>query len=177
MANPMTITTGNIIIGPCSSFSVDGQEVGATTGGVQFSMKETYTSLSIDQVAADVADAIKDQQYSIKTTLAETTLENLALAWDTFAAPVVGTSPASKTLNLGIKTGLKKEHTVTFVGPAPDGYSTRTYTCTKAVTVVSAVDESSKDKAKEYVVEFKIHPDFTQAGAEFGTIVDEPTAS
>ncbi|MFB5192653.1 hypothetical protein [Alicyclobacillus fastidiosus] len=170
--SPMTITTNNIIIGPCTSFTVDGNAVGATDGGVTLTVKETLTSIAIDQATADVVDAVKSVEATVKTTLSEATLQNLAIAMD-MPAPVVGTSPANLTLSLAMNTGKKKEHALVFVGPAAGTYANRTYTCPKAVSIVSVDETVMKDKQKGYVVEWKLHPDLTNLTAPFGTVVDQ----
>ncbi|WP_436664233.1 hypothetical protein ACOALA_04100 [Alicyclobacillus acidoterrestris] len=170
--NPMAVTAANIIMGPCTSFTVDGNETGGTSGGVSMTRKETLVAVTVDQYTADVAHGIKDQQVTIKTTVSEATLQNLAMAWD-MGAPVAGTDPASLTLNLLMATGMKTEHALVFVGPAPPPYSTRTYTVPKAISIVSAEETIIKDKEKGYVLEFQVHPDLTNPAAPFGTIVDQ----
>ncbi|MCL6454371.1 MAG: hypothetical protein K6T78_12235 [Alicyclobacillus sp.] len=173
---PMTITTANIIIGPCTSFTVDGNPVGATSGGVTFEKKQTYTDLSIDQITGIAKKAIKEETYTVTTTLAEATLQNLQYALSLSAAPVVSTSPATTTLNLGLESGAV-EHKLVFVGPCPpssSNYKTRTFTLNRAINVSAVKMEIAKDKEQMYQVSFECLPDLTQpAGSEYGTIVDQ----
>ena len=167
-----------MIGGACSSFQVDTTELGGTKGGVDVERAMKFTSLSVDQVPGDVADLISGDDITIKTVLAEATLENLKLAWNSSTPVTTNTTPASKTTGMGIETGLAKEHSITFVGPAPSqgaAYTTRTYTHTKAISYATGqAFKLEKTGETVFPVTFKLHPDFTQtAGNEYGTITDQ----
>lgn len=169
------VTKGNIITGPCKSFTVDSTAVGATSGGVKATRKQTMTDLEVDQIVGVIKKALSKDSMTVETTLAEATLDNLQIAWGVTAAPVVATSPASTTLSVGVESS-PVEHTLTFVGPCPPGtgsYTTRTVTFHRAVNVTTADMDMQKDKEQGYKVTFDILPDLTQtAGSEYGTVVD-----
>jgi hypothetical protein len=166
----MAVTTTNIIIGPCTSFKVGNQDVGGTTGGVSIEKKRTFTDIEVDQYAGVIKKAIKQDTYTVKTTLAEATLQNLAYAWD--AAYNSGTS----TLNMGVASGANlapTEVTLTFIGPAPGGKQ-RTFTINRAVSMGAATPTMDRNKETVYAVEFECLPDLTKpAGQEYGTVVDQ----
>lgn len=170
----IAVTTTNIIIGACTSFKVDGTVLGGTSGGVSVEKKRTYVDLQIDQVPGIVKKGIKEETYTVKTSLAEATLAHLQVAWGLSTAPVVATTPASTTLSLGVET-TPVEHTLVFVGPAPTtaGYTTRTFTLNRAIAMVTGAMEISKDKETLFPVEFECLPNLADAGAEYGTVVDQ----
>lgn len=169
------VTTGNIIIGACTSFQVDATECGATSGGVTVEKKQTFTDLQVDQITGIVKKAVKEETYTITTSLAEATLANLQIAFGASKAPVVSTTPASTTLSLGLESG-SVEHELIFIGPCPPGatsYKTRTYTLHRAVNVTATKIDLARDKETLFAVSFECLPDLTQAaGSEYGTVVD-----
>ena len=66
-----------------------------------------------------------------------------------------------------------REHTLTFIGPAPGEYKTRTYTVHRAINVSASEHSYVKNGEVVIPVEFEILPDMTQPeGEEWGTIVD-----
>lgn len=167
-----TVNVANIIIGACTSFTVDSTAVGGTSGGVTIEKKRTFTDLQVDQVTAVIKKAIKEETYTVKTTMSEATLANLQLAWGLSTAPTTSTSPATETLNIGVETTVT-EHTLTFVGPCPSGtYTSRTFNVNRAISMAVAKPEMSKDKETVFEIEFECLPDLTKTGAEFGTVVD-----
>ena len=174
MATPY-VTTSNIIAGPCTSFTVDASAVGGTSGGVKTTRKMTFTDLEVDQIVGVLKKALSKDELTVKTTLSEATLNNLQIAWGVTAAPVVATTPASTTLNVGVEKS-PVEHTLTFIGPCPPGsgtYTTRTVTFHRAISGVNGDLDFIKDKEQGYKVTFTILPDLTQtAGSEYGTVVD-----
>lgn len=172
----MNVNAGNIIAGPCTSFQVDGVEVGGTSGGVSAERKMTFNDVEVDQVVGVVKKILTKDEITVTTTLSEATLANLQLAWGISQAPVVNTSPANTTLNVGVEKA-PVEHTLTFVGPCPPGtsnYKTRTVTFYRAINMVSAKLDFMKDKEQQYQVSFQCLPDLTkQDGSQYGTVVDQ----
>lgn len=167
-----TIDVSNLIIGPCTSFKIDDTDVGGTSNGVQIEKKQKLNGLSVDQIPGEVGQAIEDEAYTVKTELPSATLVNLQLAWGLSQAPVTDAgTPSKQTLNVGIERKVI-EHAITFTGPAPGG-KVRTYTCTRAVTMVAGAATMDKKKQMTYPVEFKILPDLAATGSEYGTVVDQ----
>lgn len=175
--SPMVITSANIIVGACTSFTVDSNAIGGTSGGVTFEKKQTFTDLSVDQATATVKKAVKQEVYTVTTTMSESTLANLQIALGSSQAPVVATTPASTTLNLSMeKTAI--EHILVFVGPCPAGtsnYTTRTFTVNRAVNVSALKLDIAKDKEQLFQVAFDCLPDLSKTASQgqFGTIVDQ----
>ncbi|GMA49319.1 hypothetical protein GCM10025857_06760 [Alicyclobacillus contaminans] len=165
----MPVNAQNIIIGPCSSFQVDGQDIGATSGGVEIQIQDKYTDIQIDQYIGIVARGLTDRTMTVKTQLAEATLQNLQIAWNQPTSPTTDAQSGAETLAIGAQPKFQY-HTLTFVGPGPNG-KTRTFTVNRATAMASGSYTVAKDKPAYVEVTFECLPDFTQpSGQEFGTV-------
>jgi hypothetical protein len=172
---PTNVTAANVIMGPCTSFQIDDQELGATEGGVSVEFKQTTQELTVDQIIDAVDIKPTKNEYTVKTTLSESTLKNLQLAWNQANPPTVDTQTQTTTLNVGLNLNLP-EHTLKFVGPAPGGEQ-RTFTLHRVFQMSSGSVDIAKDKQQGIPVEFRCLPDLTQpAGSEYGTVVDAPAS-
>lgn len=54
-------------------------DLGGTQDGVKLSVDQTYSELEVDQITLRVGSRLTKQDFTIETSLAEATLENLAL--------------------------------------------------------------------------------------------------
>lgn len=165
----MAVDTANIIIG-AGILKIDGEEVGATRDGVVMGRTVEFYDVTCDQANGVIKKHLVNQTRVLRTSLLEATLENLKLAWGGIIEEddVEGT----KTLKMGVKDG-SEEHTLTFIGPAPGEYKTRTYTVHRAINVSASEHSYLKNGEVVIPVEFEILPDMTQPeGEEWGTIVD-----
>lgn len=171
MSETSTVTVANIIIGPATSFKVDGVEVGGTDGDVTVEKQQKLQGIDVDQIPGDIAEAVTDESYEVKTNFAESTLENMQLAWGSSNTPTTVTGPpASKSMNLGIERNVI-EHTLSITGKAPSG-KIRTFTFTRAISQTAGTQSLSKTKKLTFPVSFKCLPDLTTPGAEYGTVSD-----
>jgi hypothetical protein len=94
----MAVTTTSLIQGPATIYSgaVGATEptdtavnttpqasawtdLGGTQDGVKLSVDQTYSELEVDQISLRVGSRLTKQEFTIETSLAEATLENLAL--------------------------------------------------------------------------------------------------
>lgn len=167
----MAVTSGNIIIGPVKSFTVDTTDVGATSGGVSVQPRDSFRNITVDQVVGTIKKGMTDRQIHVVTTLSETTLDNLKIAFDLGGTISTDGTSGSKTLGIGMDF-TAAEHTLTFVGPGPDGF-TRTFTINRAVGYATGNYQLRKDNESVVQVNFHCLPDMTKpAGQEYGTIVD-----
>jgi hypothetical protein len=166
-----TVTTANLIIGAAISFKIDGQDIGGTDGDVTVEKQQKLQGITVDQIPGDVAEAITDESYTIKTNFAEATLENMQIAWGSSNAPTVVTGPpAGKSMNLGIERNVI-EHTLEITGKAPNG-NFRTFTFKRAINVTAGTQILSKTKQLTFPVSFQCLPDTSTPGAEYGTVSD-----
>jgi hypothetical protein len=141
---------------PASSLA----DMGYTIDGVEITMEPDIVDIVVDQLG-DAAKLIEQSvKVMIKTTLAEATLANLAIAWGRpDAAYTAGTLGGE--LKLGVNP----------TGKSPEGLD-RTYTCWRAVSVASSAHSYKRGEATVFPVEFRILPDGSRTGEEYGVIVD-----
>lgn len=123
----MAGTVSNILFGTCT-LSVNGVDVGYTTGGVQVSKKIEQTKVEADQVAGYVKIANNFETMQVMSRLLESTLANLLVA---MAEPSSNTS-GSGDLLFGSSDPVANEYIITLTGNGPGG-TTRTYTFYRAV--------------------------------------------
>lgn len=146
-------------------------DMGYTMEGVEITMEPDMVDINVDQLG-DAAKLIEQSiKVMIKTTLAEATLANLAIAW---GRPDAAYTPGTLggELKLGVnETGKPTERQLRFTGKSPEGFD-RTYTCYRAVSVAASGHSYKRGEATVFPVEFRILPDGSQTGQEYGTIVD-----
>ena len=101
----MGVSSTNLIQGPATLYvgafgatepltvdaapGVGWEDVGGTRDGVELTIAKTYATLSVDQIVDEIGRTVVSRVVSVKTTLAEATLENLARAINE-TAPVAG---------------------------------------------------------------------------------------
>lgn len=144
-------------------------DIGFTMDGVEITLEPDIVDIVVDQLG-DAAKLIEQSiKVMVKTTLAEATLANLAIAWGRADAAY---DLATKTLEIGVnETGKPVERKLIFEGKSPDN-TARTYTVNRAVSVAASGHSFKRGEATVFPVEFRILPDASQTGAEYGTIVD-----
>jgi hypothetical protein len=146
-------------------------DMGFTIDGVEITLEPDIVDIIVDQLG-DAAKLIEQSvKVMIKTTLAEATLANLAIAW---GRPDAAYTPSGLggTLELGVNpTGKPTERQLRFTGKSPEGFD-RTYTCNRAVSVSAVGHSYKRGEATVLPVEFRILPDSAATGQEYGTVVD-----
>lgn len=171
----MSVTFLNIVVGE-GTLSVDGLDVGATQDGAELSWEPNMVDIEVDQFgdAARVVQA--SQKVSMKTKLAEATLDALALVWG-YPSSNVTTGVSTKTMQVGLHGVYPTEHTLSLVGKAPNSTATvtktRTYTNYRAISYSSSSHTLKRAENVAFPVDFRILPDPTHTGQEYGTIVDQ----
>jgi hypothetical protein len=159
------VTVANIIIG-AATLKIDGVDVGAVSGGVSIAKSTDTYAVEVDNVRAAVKYIPVKENFSVKTNLAEATLNNIRLVWNIPANQLV-----TGVLTLGLSTGLS-EHTLEITGVAPNGL-TRVYRTYRAISVRASEHAYLRTKETLVPVEFDVLPDLSRpAGTELGTITD-----
>ena len=181
--------TGNVI------GSASWNDVGATQNGIEMSWEPNMVDIEVDQFG-DAARVIQSKiKVMIKTSLAEVTLSNLAMVWGYTgsygsAAPGTGkpgmvsesftggaSSGASNVLRVGIHAASPEERFIRVIGPA-SGHSTginertRTFVATRALSASTSAGSWQRNDNYKLPVEFRILPDQSKTGQEYGTITD-----
>ena len=189
----MAVTVKNIIVGEGElrvGYNTEQTpvDIGATQEGAELSWEPDMVDIEVDQFG-DAAKVVQSRvKCMLKTNLAEATLANLAYAWGyktgaagdqaTATTPgVMAESAGTQTFNLGVHGVYPEERKVVLVGNAPGSDATttktRTYTTNRAVSYNASSHSLKRAEATVFPVEFRILPDSTQTGKEYGTIVDQ----
>lgn len=178
----MAVTFSNIIVGEGTiAMSTDGVtfvDLGATQDGAELAWEPDMVDIEIDQFG-DAARVVTSKiKVSLKTKLAEGTLENLARAWNYSVADEITTvAGVSKTLNVGIQSVYPVENAIRLVGTAPGSTATvelaRTYNCNRVIQYSSSSHMLKRAENTAFPVDFRLLPDPSKTGAEYGTIVDQ----
>lgn len=212
----MAVTTNNIIVGPGDLYVADALDtalpsltatasatassvrdaleadvawtnLGATEGGVELAYEPTYDDIMIDQWKDAARQHLTQQTYSISTQLAESTLENLILAWgyDSTSALVAGTNTTNdgitNTFNLGVLGEDPCEYQFVIVskgvggqpGCAPGTSVERAYVARRVVSVQGSTLGLRRTEATMFPVTLRMLPyDQATAGEEYGYIFD-----
>jgi predicted porin len=158
-------------------------DVGATNGGVEISWEPDMVDIEIDQYG-DAAKVIQSKvKVMVKTTLAEATLNNLALAWSydnaTGGADVKSNNDGAntKTLLFGTQSVYPFEYALQITGNAPGSTAsvtkTRKFNTKRAVSFTSSMLSMKRAEASMFEVSFRILPVTEDAGYEYGKIIDQ----
>jgi len=165
--------------------------VGSTQEGIMIGWEPDMVDIEVDQFG-DAARIVQNKQkVNIKTTMAEATLFNLALAWG-YDTGVGATEPGLRsgyaldgqgkstgTFNVGIHSVYPTERYVRVEGNGPGSNATttvyRTYRNNRCVQYSASEFALNRSENVKFTVEFRALPDSSQTGAEYGTIVDQTT--
>lgn len=178
----MAITFTNIIVGEGTLFigANEGSavDVGATQDGAEIAWEPDMVDIEVDQFG-DAARVVNSKiKVSVKTKLAEATLENLARSWN-YADGKINTVAQVKTLDVGIQPVYPEERFIKITGFAPGTTAsqtlTRTYKCNRCIQYSSSSHMLKRAENTAFPVDFRILPDPSKTGKEYGTIADNLT--
>lgn len=169
--------------------SANWKDVGFTTDGLELAYEPDYGEVEVDQLL-DAAKMFKQAMtVSLNTTFAEATLENLVIAWaqkDTSLKSGGGSGFDGETLaagesQLGIEAGAlgdaPVERQLIAVGNGVEktgsaDYSERVYHARRVLSVESNTHGLKRAEATTIPVSFRLLPDSSKSGAEYGTITE-----
>jgi hypothetical protein len=168
----MPVSKANIIIGAgwlkIGSYGADESlmvNLGATQDGVEIAMDRDFVDIKADQYPAVIAKFEINRKVTIKTSLLESTLANLAYAWGYNPS----TDIVSGQLNLTIPNN--NEWQIMFLGRGVNGL-TRRAIFWRGVSLSAGSVKYSKDGAVVIPVQFEILADTTKTGQELGVIIE-----
>lgn len=179
----MSITFSNIIVGEGTLYvganEATATDVGATQDGVEIAWEPEMVDIEVDQFG-DAARVVNSKiKVNVKTKLAEGTLDNMVLAWNYADSRLTtGGSAGSggRELKIGIQPVYPVERFIGVVGTAPGSTGAqellRRYRCNRAVQYSASSHMLQRAENTAFPVDFRILPDPTQSGAEYGTIRD-----
>ena len=164
----MPLDPDKIIIGP-AQLSIDGTNVGYTSGGVTLRKSEDYIDIEADQLKGVARKEITSERMFLNTTLLESTLENLRLAM----AEATSQTWSGSALGFGSANPVVVEHTLTVTGKGVDGKN-RTYTFYRAVKVDEVEHMiGARDQVSQIPIGFELLKDPDQ-GNKFGLVSEVP---
>jgi hypothetical protein len=194
----------NIVVGEAvvkigaSNLSLNGAgfddlpSVGYTQGGVEISWQPDMVDIEVDQFG-DAAKVIQSKvKVMVKTTMAEGTLNNLAIAWsydstlggddikannDTWASSSnTVASGATRTLLFGGQNVYPYEKAIQIEGNAPNSTASTTYVrkfrTKRAISMESSTISMKRAEATVFAVSFRVLPNSADTGYEYGKIID-----
>lgn len=195
MPGANTVTTANIVVGEAevkvgsSNTAMTNSDfdaltsVGGTQGGVEITWEPDMVDIEVDQYG-DAAKVIQSKvKVMVKTTLAEATLNNLAIAWsydnatggDDVKSNLDGSN--TKTFLFGVQNVYPFEKAVQIVGNAPgsDAATTKTrkFNTKRAISMESSTIAMKRAEASVFAVSFRILPVSSDVGYEYGKIIDQ----
>jgi len=156
------------------------RNVGFTNNGLQITYNPTYDSVTVDQLL-DTAKLFKSaMEVMIATEMSEGTLENIATVFGQ-PASTLSTSGAGVTKKdvLGLEAGAlgaaPTERQLIAVGLAPTAASTtseRVYYARRVLSVQQSQFSLARTTPTTFPVTFRLLPDASYAGSEYGKIID-----
>lgn len=132
----MAVTSTNLIQGPATIYVADfgtaepatisttpgagWTDAGGTKGGVELNIAAEWGALTVDQIVDIIESRRTGREITVKTTLAEATLENIARS-------IANTAPAAGVMNLDNDiSAFKPEYSAILIdGIAPGGFRRR----------------------------------------------------
>ena len=163
---------------------VDGKfgyrNVGFTNNGLQITYNPTYDSVTVDQLL-DTAKLFKSaMEVMIATEMSEGTLENIAAVFGQAASTLSTTGTGTgKVDTLGLEAGAlgaaPTERQLIAVGQAPTASSTsseRVYYARRVLSVQQSQFSLARTTPTTFPVTFRLLPDASYAGSEYGKIID-----
>jgi hypothetical protein len=152
----------NVVMGP-AVMTVGGVDVGFTRGGIEIRYPREYKSIEADQALGVILKKKTKEQFFVKTTLLEASLDNLALAWDQTSVAVLGTN-----------SSVVQEKVIIITGPGPNN-KTRVVTLLRCISNSEGAAKWTKDEEQGIEVEYECIKQDGSGGTtlgKMGTIVD-----
>ena len=156
------------------------RNVGFTNNGLQITYNPTFDSVTVDQLL-DTAKLFKSaMEVMIATEMSEGTLENIATVFGQPASTLStsGTGVTKKDV-LGLEAGAlgaaPTERQLIAVGLAPTAASTtseRVYYARRVLSVQQSQFSLARTTPTTFPVTFRLLPDASYAGSEYGKIID-----
>lgn len=160
--------------------SANWRYVGATTDGVEIGMTTDIGEVEVDQLKDSALIFNTGQSAMVNTRLAEPTLANLLVSWGLRSSDLVN---SGNTLNLAQLPDEIVERSIAIVGNAPLGSAgtgqkrERVYFGRRVLNVDAGSHTLSRTEATTLPVSFRLLPDTTRPGSEYGTILDRTIAA
>lgn len=161
------------------SDEADFVNVGYTSDGLELSFEPDFGEVSVDQVL-DVAKLFKQgMKVTMKTSLAEATLENLLVSLAYNDSELTGTKSSSAGQELNLSAGdigeCPVERGIVAVGAGTGDCAVsdkveRVYVAYRALSIDNVTVSAKRDEATKFEVSFRLLPEDTTGS--YGKIID-----
>lgn len=191
----MAVNVSNIVVGEATIklgdsanattiAAMDGfADLGATQNGVEISWEPDMVDIEIDQYG-DAARIVQSKvKVMVKTTMAEATLNNLAIAWNydqnTGGSSIINNNDGAntRTFKFGSQSVFPYEKGLVITGTAPNSAAgavkTRKFYTKRAISMEASNVTMKRAEASVFAVGFRILPKTEDTGYEYGKIVDQ----
>jgi hypothetical protein len=152
------------------------RNVGFTSEGLELAYEPDWGDVEVDQLLDSARIFKTSMRVTLNTTLVEATLENLLVAWGQQGTPTSTTSDSTVGIAGGALGDEPVERSIAAVGPAPRSASNqkreRLYHGRRALSVESVTISARRSEASMFPVSFRLLPDATFPGQEYGVIRD-----
>jgi hypothetical protein len=178
-ALPTVAGTASMV--PALDGSADWRHTGFTSEGVEVSYEPDYGEVEVDQLLDSAKLFKQSMRVTVNTTFSEATLENLLVVWGqqntTYTS---GTTEETLAIAAGALGDEPTERSVAFVGPAPRADAgtkrERVYHVRRALSIESSSHSLRRNEATVFPVSFRLLPDPSFSGQEYGVIRDRNIA-
>ena len=159
-----------IIYGAATRFELDSISLGATLGSIIVRRETELTDIQSDMGATLNKVRTSDRMF-IETELAQSTLNNLVVAWGGMVAQTTHTDGTvlSKRLPLSITSNRQASRQMILEGPGTDNYFRR-YTFSKVVSLIQTEQSMRKAGIIAVPIEFEVLMDPQLNSEQFGKI-------
>jgi hypothetical protein len=178
-ALPTVAGTASMV--PALDGSADWRHTGFTSEGVEVSYEPDYGEVEVDQLLDSAKLFKQSMRVTVNTTFSEATLENLLVVWGqqntTYTS---GATEETLAIAAGALGDEPTERSVAFVGPAPRADAgtkrERVYHVRRALSIESSSHSLRRNEATVFPVSFRLLPDPSFSGQEYGVIRDRNIA-
>lgn len=165
------------------SANANWRDVGFTTNGLSIVYTPTYDDVVVDQLKDAAQIFATALTVEAQTQFAEPVLNNLMVAWgqNITSLTLSGTPEvqgSSDTMNIpsGALGDYPVEHSFVAIGKAPKTPGgkrrERVYYARRAISMDAVTTAQTRTDASVIPVTFRLLPDVTYSGSEYGSIVD-----
>ncbi|QJD50803.1 protein with Ig domain [Streptomyces phage Bmoc] len=180
-APALPTVSGTASIVPALDADTDWRHSGFTSEGVEVSYEPDYGEVEVDQLLDSAKLFKQSMRVMVNTTFSEATLENLLIVWGQQNTTLTeGASDKTLGISAGALGDEPTERSVAFVGPAPRADAgtkrERVYHVRRALSIESSSHSLRRNEATVFPVSFRLLPDPSFSGQEYGVIKDRNIA-
>lgn len=157
-------------------------EVGLTSEGLEVAFEPEYLDVEVDQLLDSAGLFKMRMRVTVRTSFTEATLANLAKALGQRSTTVVGNDLKLPGGSLG-EFPVERSFAAVGNGPRNDTLTAnntktpeRVYYARRAISVEAVTHSLKRDAATVYPVAFRLLPDTSYTGSEYGLIRDRAWA-